>query len=1641
MNIHNRSYRNFKNLFIIGVLVLICMMQIDLKAQCPTVTLSAEASICYHSELSLSADLVTVTNLEGVNTWEWTTTGTGTFRPSTNALHAVYAPSDADILAQGVILTLKAIPFDTENCGAEIISNELTLTIHPDPKPAIVVTGGQCVESDFTFEAVSQADPAIVLTNAGTRWDFENGFVTGVTVTHSFSLPTPQTVTLTIVQDANGCNSLPISQVVNVKPLPVVTFTHSVPSCPNTEIVFQDFSTPPTGAVIVLSEWSFDGDNIPETTFNGPSPSSFSQLLPVGQSIVILRVTTSDGCTAEYSKEITVEDAPFADFEFPEENCYGVPVHFTNISDPMGNSPIVSYQWNFGDPMSGVANTSANAHPIHSFSGSGEFTVTLTIRNEVGCEMSVSEIVTIQNMQEVSIVPEEAGPYCSGQTITFAAEGTGLTGHQWMVDGALVSTQETLSYLFLNNGTYNVSLSVDDENGCRSQTSSEVVINAGAVAAFSFQNDTNCVNNTVQFINESTSPNGGYVETCTWDFGDGSEPVTTPWSVSPNASHIYETEGPFTVTLTLLNNNGCEAVTTRQLSLYSSPIVSFYTDTQNTCVGGAITFNNTTQTTGNPTLWNWTLVGGEGPITITSTEQNPLIQFPEIGNYSVTLTATDSITGCVGTYSSETPITVTAPILASIYMDTPSIDICSGTTITFTTNAPEGSEINWSIDEVPFPGIFTFIEARDYLINLLVVNGGCVSELDTIIHVHALPQANFRTDASAVCLGTEAKFYSTSTSVDEIESWEWDFGDGTGLFPGEINETYVYAQAGTYDVSLTIETNFGCVDVSDPQTVTVNKNPTANFSWDGTCAESDIIFVATGSSSNDPENEIDFWEWNFNDGTPLKYGDTILRNDMTEGSFDVVLTVKNANTECAASITKTIVVSEKVDFIVKIDDVEISDAPITKCVGADVVFAFEQTSGEAITNYQWNFNDDTPIVANANPVTHNFESDGIYSVILDVETSSGCRKSTTFDITIRENPVARFLSDAVNCTKQEIVFTNESLPYNGGGGLSSYFVSLHWDFGDGNDTIITNMDNSEVIHIYDFPAASYNVKLNVEDNHGCIDSIIQPIRIESAPIAGFNFTEVCLTEPVLFTDLSSPNNGPHITEWQWDFGDPASGNHNTSVLQNPSHQFSQVGDYIIQLIVTSELGCVDTIVDTLTQNPCFEALYGVPDNICSNDSVCFENLSTIATENGTIKNCKWNFGDGTEEHHSFDEKNVCHLYSESTGGDYIVVLTIEAEINGRIFVSEYQSTITVRPSPTAILNSRNLCQFATENIIDESLSNSVNHPISSWTWSFNNNSSQTDVNNIDLIFDEYGQYDIHLSVTNEFGCTDTITVQYEVNQAPTSSFVVYDSCSVLETRFASESIEGDGAISEYHWTFGDGGESITTENSTSHIYNRPLSNEQAVGYEAALTVTDQNGCRSTDINTITIYPSPLADFIFTENVDGKKGNTQFNNLSSGLGYDSCMWIFSGDTIYEQSPLYLFEEDGPHLIELYAMNEYGCYHYKSETYELKFIGLYFPNMFMPDSENPEINTFSGKGVNLEEYTLEIFTRWGQLLWSSSKLIDGKPAEAWDGTYEGEKVPMGIYLWRAKAKFNDGTFWEGSDNSDGNLNPFGIINVIR
>jgi hypothetical protein len=90
----------------------------------------------------------------------------------------------------------------------------------------------------------------------------------------------------------------------------------------------------------------------------------------------------------------------------------------------------------------------------------------------------------------------------------------------------------------------------------------------------------------------------------------------------------------------------------------------------------------------------------------------------------------------------------------------------------------------------------------------------------------------------------------------------------------------------------------------------------------------------------------------------------------------------------------------------------------------------------------------------------------------------------------------------------------------------------------------------------------------------------------------------------------------------------------------------------------------------------------------------------------------------------------------------------------------------------------------------------------------------------------------------------------------------------------------------------------------------------------------------------------------------------------------------------------------------------------------------------------LNSFRPMAIGLQTYFMGIWDLWGNLIWSSEKLIDTHPAEGRNGSdRKGNKLPSQHYIWRMKATFNDGTVWEGVKDHYGKYHKEGTLFLLR
>lgn len=357
--------------------------------------------------------------------------------------------------------------------------------------------------------------------------------------------------------------------------------------------------------------------------------------------------------------------------------------------------------------------------------------------------------------------------------------------------------------------------------------------------------------------------------------------------------------------------------------------------------------------------------------------------------------------------------------------------------------------------------------------------------------------------------------------------------------------------------------------------------------------------------------------------------------------------------------------------------------------------------------------------------------------------------------------------------------------------------------------------------------------------------------------------------------------------------------------------------------------------------------------------------------------------------------------------------TIRYDITDANGCTDFDETvITVMPSPAVIIN-----PVSTMYISDPPVSLSASLPGGSW--------SGNGVSSSKFYPDSSGT-GTHLITYNtlpdKFGCRgiDTIHIKVIMPPKPIASFKPDTAgCSPLLVKFRNLSEYG---IS-YSWDFGD--LTYSKDKNPSHTYNLPGN------YIVKLTVKNIAG-QSSFNGLIRVYQKPTAIFnIYPPDVVNNVQVVVFTDYSYYA--ESWMWSFGdGSKSVDQSPWHKYEKEGKYDITLKVKSSEGCVdsaQYKSSVkVEFKTGEIRFPNAFRWNGSGPtggywtgtelDDNTFRPFFTNVIEYKLQIFNRWGVLLYESEELQKG-----WDGYFgKANLAHQGVYVYKVVGRYADGTYFD-------------------
>jgi PKD repeat protein len=373
--------------------------------------------------------------------------------------------------------------------------------------------------------------------------------------------------------------------------------------------------------------------------------------------------------------------------------------------------------------------------------------------------------------------------------------------------------------------------------------------------------------------------------------------------------------------------------------------------------------------------------------------------------------------------------------------------------------------------------------------------------------------------------------------------------------------------------------------------------------------------------------------------------------------------------------------------------------------------------------------------------------------------------------------------------------------------------------------------------------------------------------------------------------------------------------------------------------------------------------------------------------------------------------------------DYIVTVTDSAGC------SSIPDTMTVTlaslPTPSFIYTSPDFCAYPVQLDLENTTAGGE-----TFEWFFGNG-DVSDLQNPSISYDDPGIYTITLIAYSDIGCADTTFLTYETSEIPAASFSLdgMEGCSPVIINFQNFSENAN----TYLWDFGDGSTSVLPD--PSHVY------DNSGEYDITLVISTPGGCLDTMMlgAGVTVWQSPIADFNPIMMNPDSGAVYQFINLSSGAA--SYEWDFSnGVSSNLEEPYHDFLINGNFDVLLIAINEFGCIDTALHVVEINvFTGLNVPSA-LSAGELGETGVFLPKGTGLVQYQAMVFDEWGNLMWESKELENGSPAEGWDGTFKGKRVPQGAYIWKIDAEFFNGHVWEGKEYGREKYRNTGSVSVI-
>ena len=1401
------------------------------------------------------------------------------------------------------------------NASTSCVSNmqgSVTITILTLPTIVIVNPPAVCSPAtvDITLPAItSGSTPGLSFTYWTTN--------TAVTIVSTPSAVNTSGTYYIKGTDGNSCAFIqPV--VVTINPLPIsFNVTGGGSYCSNLAGLAVGLSNSETGNTYQLY---LDGVAIGSPK-NGTGAALNFGIQSAAGTYTIQATNTLSSCSnlMTGSASISILSLPSLVITNPAGVCFPGTVDITSASVTTGSSSGLTFSyWTSSNASGSIANPGA-------IGSSGSYYIKAT--NSNSCSVIQPVAVTIHPLPVVAAI-SGAAVFCEGSSTVFTdATANGI----WASGTSSVATIDVNGQISgISAGSSTISYSVTDANNCQTVVTKLVNVSGLVTPTISISASANtiCSGSTVLFTASTT--NAGSAPIYQW-YKNGIS-VGANSATYSDASLINSD-----VVSCILTANSCASnpiANSNLITITVNPIPQIISTVPGSVCGTGVVSLAATASIGTINWYN-TLTGGSS---INSGTNFNTASLSNTTNYFVDATSN----GC--TTFNRTLITATVNPLpvASVIADK---TICNGTSINIGNTAIVGNSYAWSSTPAGYtsaaanPSVSPSVNTN-YTLNETVNATGCTNSHSLNISINPIPDVNVNPNSQSICSNTATSITLTGTVPNTIFNWTiipnasiTGAQNGTGT---SINQTLINSNTSSQQLSYIVTPSYTnnsvtCIGTPVTSVVTINPSPQVIFSRPNEVicsgSNSSVVNLSTltsGASISWTSTNPSGISGIVSSGTTAIPTQTLVNTGNVPITivYTAVATTTSGPSCTGANNTYSITVNPT-------PNVTATPNTQTVCSNSSINIALSTTVPGTVFNWVVSSNSNITGTVNGtgtgiiqNLINSSTIPQQITYTITPVFSNGGITcQGLPIDVLITVNPspvlVGALLQSSI-CTQNLFTYSQTSLTPN---------TIFNWTrpaiVGITNPAILngSNGISETLINTTGNPIAVkyfYTLTANGCSNTQTIVDTVYP----NAKALFIADTLISCSPYVLknHITLSSFPNANDETNYNWYANNNNIGNGKTI----PNYSIINSSDTVIlKLFAKSKYGCLNdsmskTIYTIEQPKPSFTM------NTHKGCGPLTLNFTNTTNPLNAINNSKylWDFGNGITSVLTNPPPIIFYASPKYIDTTYYITLTVSTSCN----TYTYTDSVTVRPSPKALLSTGNIvgCSPFPVNLQNNSLGADKLGNGNTYYWSFGDGFYDT-TNTLATVKHIYHNGSqkidtsiIRLIVQNECGID---SIKYNVVVFPNTvkpALMVNGSekygCAPHTVNFYNNS----SGANRFNWDFNDQTVFATTKSPDTvvHVFTDPGT--------FVVTMMASNGCSDTAVtDTIVVYPAmPIPKYSFKP-ISCFGDSVQFVNNTDTSLVSGFVWNFGDGTNSNSFQLaHLYKNLGLYVTSLRAFKIYN-----------------------------------------------------------------------------------------------------------------------